>query len=148
MRFLYIFIFIFLVGRLVAQPVLRPAIGLYALPQDTEQVCTPPLYLGSFYMSGLQAGDTAFDFTLYDLNGDSLRLGEALSYGKPVLLIAGSYTCPVFRQKSSVINDVISFYAGQVDVYIIYTLEAHPDGDTSVYFGYVNPTTHTGFVWR
>jgi len=124
-----------------AQPVLKPSIGLSSVPTDNESVCNEPFYLGSFFTSGLQAGDTAYDFTLFDLNGDSLHLADALSHGKPVLLVAGSYTCPVFRGKVDVINDVMDTYPGQVEVYIIYTLEAHPDSDTSVYFGYVNPTT-------
>jgi len=124
-----------------AQPVLKPSIGLSSMPADNDSVCNEPFYLGSFYTSGLQAGDTAFDFLLYDLNGDSLHLQDALSHGKPVLLIAGSYTCPVFRGKVDEINDVVNAYPGQVEVYIIYTIEAHPDSDTSVYFGYINPTT-------
>jgi hypothetical protein len=80
------------------------------------------------------------DFTLFSLNGDTLNLQSALMEGKPVVLIAGSYTCPVFRNKISVINDVAALYQGFLNIYIIYTLEAHPYPDTSVYFGYVNPT--------
>jgi hypothetical protein len=137
---LTIFLF-FLFVMADAQPVLKPSIGLGSVPADNDTVCHEPFYLGSFFTSGLQAGDTAYDFTLYDLNGDTLHLSEALSHGKPVLLVAGSNTCPVFRGKADVINDVINAYSGQVEVYVIYTLEAHPDSDTSVYFGYVNPTT-------
>lgn len=64
-------------------------------------------------------------------------LSERLATGKPVLLIAGSLTCPVFMGKIPTINQVISTYGNQVEVYVVYTLEAHPT-DTSVYFGYVN----------
>ncbi len=124
-----------------AQVNLLPSIGLIAQPNDNDAVCYIPWYLGNFYSSGLQAGDTAYDFTLYNLNGDSLNLAEALSHGRPVLLVAGSYTCPVFRNKVAVINNVIAQYAGLLDVYIIYAVEAHPEIDTSVYFGYVNTTT-------
>ena len=123
------------------QPPLLPSIGIASLPSDNDSICYIPWYTGGFGASGLQAGDTAYDFTLYDLNGDSLNLGEALSHGKPVLLVAGSYTCPVYRNKIPALNSIVSLYAGLVDVYIIYTVEAHPIVDTSVYFGYVNPTT-------
>ena len=135
----------------VAQPNLLPSIGIGPMPSDNDPVCTIPWYLGSFYTSGLAAGDTAYDFTLYDLNGDSLNLAEALSHGKPVLLVAGSYTCPVYRGKVAALNNVVTTYAGLVDVYIIYTIEAHPIIDTSVYFGYVNPTTtnlQAGITYR
>jgi len=123
------------------QPVLLPSIGVNGLPADNDSVCLVPWYLGSFYSSGLQIADTAYEFKLYDISGDSMLLSSALSSNKPVLLIAGSYTCPVFRQKIPVINDLASIYAGLINIYIIYTLEAHPYLDTSVYFGYVNTTT-------
>jgi hypothetical protein len=139
MRLTIILLFLSLLAR--AQPVLKPSIGLGSIPDDNDSICNEPFYLGSFFTSGLQAGDTAYDFLLYDINGDSLHLADALSHSNPVLLVAGSYTCPVFRGKVDVINDVLNTYPGQVEVYIIYTLEAHPDSDTSVYFGYVNPTT-------
>lgn len=137
--------------RLVAQPNLLPSIGVGAIPSDSDSVCYIPWYLGSFYTSGLQSGDTAYDFTLYNLNGDSLNLQNALSNGRPVLLIAGSYTCPVYRDMVPVINDVVNTYAGLLDVYIIYTIEAHPDIDTSVYFGYVHtgtPNIQAGILYR
>lgn len=141
----------FFYSQIKAQPNLLPSIGVGALPSDNDSVCYIPWYLGSFYTSGLQAGDTAYDFTLYNLNGDSLNLQTALSNGRPVLLIAASYTCPVYRDKVPVINDLISTYAGLLDVYIIYTIEAHPDIDTSVYFGYVHTGTQNiqaGILYR
>ncbi|MEO8086150.1 MAG: T9SS type A sorting domain-containing protein [Bacteroidota bacterium] len=151
MRKLFIAPFFFLFSIVFAQPVLKQSIGIGPIPNDTDPVCYAPWYLGSFYSSGLQAGDTAYDFTIYNLNGDSLNLRDALSHGRPVLLVAGSYTCPVYRGKVPVINDVFNMYAGQLDVYIIYTLEAHPEIDTSVYFGYVNTTTQNnqeGILYR
>src|SRR5688500_9836539 len=90
----------------IAQLNLLPSIGIGALPSDNDPVCYIPWYLGSFHTSGLQAGDTAYDFTLYNLNGDSLNLKDALSKGRPVLLVNGSYTCPVYRRKVQDINDV------------------------------------------
>lgn len=140
-RTLLFFLLILFNQKIFAQANLLPAIGTGMLPNDSDSICPIPWYLGSFYNSGLQVGDTAYDFVLFDLNGDSLHLQTALSYGRPVLLIAGSYTCPVFRGKVPVINNLISTYAGLLDVYIIYTIEAHPVIDTSVYFGYVNTTS-------
>lgn len=142
MRIFLLLVLLLFNQPLAAQPVLRPSIGVASLPNDNDPVCYIPWYLGSFYTSGLHTGDTAFDFTLYNLNGDSLNLGTALSNGRPVLLIGASYTCPVYRGKVPVINDIVNTYAGLVDVYIIYTIEAHPFIDTSVYFGHVQTGNH------
>ena len=127
--------FVFLQISLPAQ--LLPSIGLNSLPADNIPICPIPWYLGSFYTSGLAEGSFAHDFKLYKTNGDSVVLSQRLATGKPVLLVAGSFTCPVFMGKIPTINQVVSTYGNQVEVYVVYTLEAHPT-DTSVYFGYVN----------
>jgi hypothetical protein len=133
------------------QPVLKPSIGITSLPADSDPICTIPTYTGEFDVSGLQAGDTASDFTLYDLNGDSVNLRDELTAGKPVLLISSSYTCPIFRNKIPVINSVVAAYGGQVAVFVVYTVEAHPDIDISPYFGFVNTTQNNidaGILYR
>ncbi len=119
---------------------MKPSIGIASLPADSDSICFIPVYLGNFDASGIQDGDTAADFTLYDLNGDSVNLKDELSNGVPVLLVAGSYTCPVFRGKIPVINQVVQNYASAVKVIVIYEVEAHPDIDISPYFGVVNTT--------
>lgn len=153
MRLFSIFfaLFFILIYNIIAQPTLKPSIGLNSLPADADSVCDIPWYLGSFFTSGLQKNDTAYDFKLYDLNGDSLVLSSALNTKKPVLLIAGSYTCPVFMGKIPKINQVISTYGNQLQVYVVYVVEAHPDIDTSVYFGYVNTgqqNINAGILYR
>jgi hypothetical protein len=123
-----------------AKAQLLPTIGIASQPVSSATICDAPWYLGSFYSSGYQVGNTVPDFKLYDLNGDSIVLSNELSAGKPVVLIAGSLTCPIFRAKVPVINQVISTYGSAIKVFVIYTLEAHPT-DTSVYFGNVNVTS-------
>jgi hypothetical protein len=133
-----LYLIVFLPVLLKAQ--LLPSIGLSVTPSDNVPVCTEPFYTGSFYTSGYQVGDTVPDFKLYAINGDSLVLSKSLLSGKPALLIAGSLTCPVFRAKVATINQVVSTYSPLINVYVIYTIDAHPT-DTSVYFGYVNVTS-------
>ena len=53
-------------------------------------------------------------------------------------MIGSSYTCPVFRNKLPVINDVVATYGAQLTTIIVYTPEAHPYLDVSPYFGAVN----------
>ena len=118
---------------------LKPGIGLSTLPADSDSVCTIPVYTGDFNSSGLQAGDTIPHFKLFDANGSATDVLTVLQTGKPLLLIAGSYTCPVFRQKIARINQVASAYGSQVSIYVIYTVEAHPNSP--------EPSPYSGTVW-
>jgi hypothetical protein len=132
---LLLFLFPF---SLLSQPALLPHIGLTSAPLSTDPVCPIPVYTGEMDSSGYAEGDLVPDFTLYKTNGDSVRLREALSNGKPVLLVAGNYTCPIFRQKIQALNDIATYYAGQLQVYLIYVVEAHP---------VIDPSPYSGFVW-
>ena len=44
----------------------------------------------------LDVGDTAYDFTLYDLEGTPYKLSKMLE-AKPVVLIWGMWTCPAYQ---------------------------------------------------
>ncbi len=123
---------------IIAQPALQPHIGLTSAPQLTDPICIPPVYTGEMDTSGYAEGDIVADFTLYKANGDSVRLSDALATGVPVLLVAGNYTCPVFRDKIADLNDITNYYAGQLQVYLVYGIEAHP---------IVDPSPYSGFVW-
>jgi hypothetical protein len=119
-------------------PYLKPSIGLAALPADNSPVCSIPVYQGSFYNSGYILGDTINDFTLYTIAGSAVNMATVLQAKTPVLLVAGSYTCPVFRQKVVDINAMTAFYGSQLKIYVIYTVEAHPS---------VNPSPYSGAIW-
>ncbi len=123
----------------IVQAQLLPTIGINTQPANTATLCYPPYYTGSFYTSGYQVGNTVNDFKLYNLLGDSLILSDELQNGKPILLIAGSLTCPVFRGKIPTINQVMATYGSSISVFVIYTIEAHPT-NISVYSGNVNVT--------
>jgi hypothetical protein len=130
-----LFVLVFTPALFSAQPVLLPHIGLTAPPQLTDPICPIPVYTGEMDTSGYDEGNSVPDFTLYKTNGDSVRLSEVLTAGKPVLLVAGNYTCPVFRQKIPVLNNITNYYAGLLQVYIVYGVEAHPIVDPSPYSG-------------
>jgi hypothetical protein len=147
-KYIYLALSLFYIQAAFCQ--LLPSIGLTTLPVNSATLCQPPWYLGSFYTTGIPVGNTVPDFKLYDLNGDSLVLSNELAANKPVVLIAGSLTCPVFRNKINTINQVVSTYSSSIKLFVIYTLEAHPT-DTSVYFGYVNITnqnTNAGILFQ
>ncbi|MEZ4919207.1 MAG: T9SS type A sorting domain-containing protein [Saprospiraceae bacterium] len=131
-------LFLLLTATAHAQVTLKPTIGLNSEPLGTDSICTIPWYLGEFEDSGLMVGDTAFDFTLYSMDGQAFNLASVLESGKPVVLVGGNYTCPVFRNKVPDLNSLIETYGDSVFFAIIYGIEAHPDIDISPYFGYVN----------
>ncbi|MEO5673210.1 MAG: T9SS type A sorting domain-containing protein [Chitinophagales bacterium] len=122
-----------------AQP--GPSIGVYSLPGDADLVCTIPLRTGgNFDLLGYQISDTVPDFTMFDINSDSVNLKTALQSGLPVLLITCSYTCPVYREHLVEVNDLQSEFGNDILIYLVYTVEAHPIVDISPYFGYVKTT--------
>jgi len=130
---------------------LLPSIGLNVAPNDADSICPIITAQGAGAVPGFMPGDTVPDFKLYTLNGDSVQLSQVLQQGIPVLLISSSYTCPVFRGKINNINQVDSIYQGQLAVYIIYTVEAHPDIDVSPYSGNVWTTSSNvsaGILYR
>jgi len=99
----------------------------------------------TFESPGLHIGDTVPDFKLFTVEGDSVVLSELLKDGKPVLLVGGSYTCPLYRNHVNDLNDIITLFGDQIHVFVIYTVEAHPQApDKSPYSGTVwNPNQNT-----
>lgn len=119
----------------------QPGIGLNSLPSDTDSICPIPVYTGSFNNTGYAVSDTVPDFTLYDLNGTAYTLSALLQNNTPVLLISSSLTCPVYRGKIPVINQMASVYGSLLQIFIVYTVEAHPVIDISPYSGTVWTTS-------
>lgn len=138
-----LFLFCTTLPTLHAQgPSLLPAIGHTNIPDDSAAMCPIPLALdrnSGFKKAGLKEGTIIPDFTLFDVNGSPLNAGSILAKGKPLLLVHGSYTCPVFRGKIATINRVVRDFGDRLHVALIYTVEAHPLIDTSFYFGRVFP---------
>ena len=80
------------------------------------------------------------DFKLWDINGDSIILSDILNSGKRVLMISGSYTCPIFRNHMSDLNAVAAQFGNDIECFVVYTVEAHPTGTPMPYSGNINPT--------
>src|SRR5258707_1310599 len=126
MRRLFILIIIFVLSpaRGISQPKLRHSIGLTSLPKNTDSVCAITPYYRTFDLDGLNPGDTAYDLTLFDIEGNPFTLSAILRQKKPVLLISGSYTCPMLRFRVPAINYVVKDYGSRINTYLIYTYEA------------------------
>ena len=114
-----------------------PTINADKLPNDSDPICSIPFYTGSFEVSGYQKNQYVPDFTVFDRDGKRFNLKEELAKGKPVFIMGGNITCPVFRDQIKAFNDICQKYSGQISPIVLYGIEAHPDIDTSVYFGRV-----------
>ncbi|MDQ3191861.1 MAG: T9SS type A sorting domain-containing protein [Bacteroidota bacterium] len=139
-KYLHLFVLIALLPFAVWSqgPILKPSIGISSLPLDSDSICPIPVYTGDYDTSGLQAGDTIADFTFYMLNGTPVNIQTELAEGKPILLVAGNYTCPVFRDKMPALNSIYTTYGNDLKVFIINVVEAHP---------VVDPSPYSGTVW-
>ncbi len=84
--------------------------------------------------TGPQSGESAPEFALYDLEGQEVRL-EQFRKKDPVVLVTGSYSCPIFRQRLPALQNLYEKYKGRASFYILYTVEAHPSGSPSPYSG-------------
>ncbi len=96
---------------------------------------------GDFTQVGIEVGAIVPDFTLYDTADVAGQLSTILSDGKPVLLISVSLTCPISRHcLSNVLPDIYSLYNSQVNIVVIYELEAHPQAP------YISPYADSTWV--
>jgi len=81
---------------------------------------------------GLEVGATAVEFVLKDIQGNEHSLSGLLAE-KPVLMVLGSFTCPVFRGSCASTDDLYGKYGDRVHFITVYTLEAQPVGSKSPY---------------
>lgn len=129
-----------------SQGVLKSSIGLSALPGDNTSICTPTCSSSyNFDTDGYLVGDTIPDFSFYTLAGTPYNAQTLINSGKPLCIVAGSYTCPVWRGKIDSLNMLISKYGSKVNFMVVYVCEAHPKSpDISPYSCAVwdpNPST-------
>ncbi|MBI3615545.1 MAG: redoxin domain-containing protein [Candidatus Omnitrophica bacterium] len=81
---------------------------------------------------GPQEGETAPDFLLKDLQGDSVGLKQ-FKKKQPVVLVTGSYSCPVYRRQAAALKRLYEKYGTRAAFFVLYTVEAHPVKDPSPY---------------
>ncbi len=88
----------------------------------------------NFNDNAIQVGQQVADFTLYDIHGHSHNLEKTLLKGKPTFIMTGSYTCPTFRIFAiKELNQLIKSYGNDLNFFVVYTVEGHPDIDNSPY---------------
>ncbi|REG91937.1 hypothetical protein [Algoriphagus antarcticus] len=85
-----------------------------------------------FSSVGIQPGQQLPDITFYTLDGEAFNLSK-IKHIRPKLLITGSYTCDITREKLYTIDWFYEQYKEKADIYLINTLEAHPQSSPSPY---------------
>jgi len=91
---------------------------------------------------GPEVGAMAVDFVLKDTQGNQHSLSGLLA-DKPVVMILGSFTCPVFRGTCTATEALYSQYGGKVHFIVVYTIEAHPIGSKCPYSDQESPSSYS-----
>ncbi len=82
----------------------------------------------------LERGDPAPDLTLRAADGQSQSL-SSLWKERPLLIITGSTTCPVFRRHIKAIQSLEQDYRDRIHLGVVHGPQAHPATDPSPYRG-------------
>lgn len=80
---------------------------------------------------GMQKGQPTEKIQLHTLNGKTFELKNTKN--RPLLLFTGSYTCDVTRGNLPAINAIHEKYKDVADIFLVNTLEAHPQNSQSPY---------------
>ena len=81
--------------------------------------------------SGPKAGERAPVFEALNVDGAPVVFPPKAS--SPVLLVLGSYSCPIFRANVAGIRAIHRDFGERVEMVYLYTTEAHPAGTVSPY---------------
>lgn len=100
-----------------------------------------------FTERGVQPDQTLPALTLVDLHGEPADLA-ALRGDRPLLLVTCSLTCNIARRRQADVEELQTRFGDRLAVVMVYTIEAHPQGDPSPYTGdeWVPPDNHADGV--
>ena len=85
-----------------------------------------------FERNGVQIGEKAPDVKVFDLEGQPTQLASSWKE-KPALIVTASLTCPISRNKCPDLKPLVEEFGDRINIVILYTIEAHPQGDDSPY---------------
>ncbi|MFU8865611.1 MAG: redoxin family protein [Rhodobacterales bacterium] len=71
-----------------------------------------------------KAGDPLPEFDLPTADGGHLRTGDLI--GQPVLLVTGSFTCPMTASSNPILKELHARFGSQIKFVTLYVREAHP----------------------
>lgn len=116
---------------------MRLAVAQDAAPDAPAKQASPqaePPRPKDFDKTGPQVGEQVPDLRLHTISGEVQRLGDAWR-GGPALLVTSSLTCPKSRSRWPELKELVDKYKDQLNIVIIYVIEAHPVGSICPYKG-------------
>jgi len=87
-----------------------------------------------FASRGVQPGQPLPALSLVDLDGKSVTI-SSLQNGRPMAIVTASLTCNVARRQQNDVDALARRHGDSLPVVVIYTIEAHPQGDPCPYTG-------------
>lgn len=81
--------------------------------------------VGYFEGRGVALGDIVPDLTVYHLDGSASKLADNWR-DKPALVVTGSLTCDITRERIDQLNALARRFGGRINIVLLYTLEALP----------------------
>jgi hypothetical protein len=95
--------------------------------QQTDEVQRYAQFSGDLRDEGsLKVGDVAPNFSLATSDGRSTVSLSDFRDQKPVVLVFGSYSCPIFRRQFDGLKELSHRYRGEAEFFVVYIQEAHP----------------------
>ncbi len=80
----------------------------------------------------VNAGDSAADVQLIDLEGQMVSLGD-LTHSNGAIFLTGSYTCNFTHEHAVEMKMLVDSVGDALPIYFVHTLEAHPSDTVSPY---------------
>lgn len=126
-------------GRSTAPPP-DAAAGLRSLDNAGRAACVADVMADPRRDPEVQVavGDRAVDVPLVALDGSRTSVSGLLG-DKPLLLVTGSWTCPVYQGRKKRMAKLAERFGDQIDTVLVYTTEAHPSPE--------DPSPYTGTPW-
>jgi peroxiredoxin len=94
-----------------------------------------------------KVGEPAPAFTAQYLSASGELTGESVSladfHGRPLALLFGNYTCPVYRGQIERFNEIFAELHTQLDFLLIYISEAHPEDGWQVKINHTQDIVYT-----
>jgi len=87
-----------------------------------------------FESRGVQPGEPLPQLDLVALDGQPVSL-DALQGDRPLVLVTASLTCNVARHHQPAVDQLAKSLGDTAEVIVIYTIDAHPQGDVCPYTG-------------
>jgi len=93
----------------------------YAYEHVSSEILSEDMKFGD---NAPRAGDRLPEFDLPTVDGGQLKTGDLT--GQPVLLVTGSFTCPMTASSNPILKELHARFGSQIEFVTLYVREAHP----------------------